>query len=50
MNRWFYAVLFEPAALYSTAIKATSLEGARARLARMYPHATVVEIERGEIV
>jgi hypothetical protein len=44
MKQWFYVVLVEPAAWFSTAIRADSVESAKAALARRYPHARVHSI------
>lgn len=44
MTHWFYAVLSEPAAWYSTAVRARDLDAAKAKLLARYPHATITSI------
>lgn len=46
MTHWFYAVMTEENATWSTALRARSEQSARAQLAQRYPHATVFTIER----
>jgi hypothetical protein len=42
--RHFYAVMVEPAAWFSTSVRAGSIEAAKAALLRRYPHARVHSI------
>lgn len=44
MTRWFYAVMTEENATWSTAVRARDVQSARRQLSRRYPHATVFEI------
>lgn len=46
MLNWYYAVLSEPAGWYSAAVKAVDINAARAKLAKRFPFAKIVEVNR----